>query len=150
MRLPRPDLVLGTYLARWRLFPMPSWIDTHIGNVYLHRFDSSDDRVLHDHPYWNLSIILKGAYYEIGPDRVRQLREPGTIVLRSPEQLHHLQIARGPVWTLFFHGPRVRTWGFLSPSRGWTPHTDYDVQRDDPEHVTTGKHDDHAIPIRRP
>ena len=47
-----PDFVVGAYqLERWWLIPRNRFL-----NVYLHRFDHSDeDRALHDHMYLNLS-----------------------------------------------------------------------------------------------
>ena len=68
MRLFRrpPDQVIGTperpYLKRWHVIPRNRWF-----NVYLHKFEGSDDdRALHDHPWiFNCSILLKGSYIEI-------------------------------------------------------------------------------------
>ena len=49
-----PDEVIGTnYLERWHLIPRNRFF-----NVYLHKFSGPDScRELHDHPWWNLSII---------------------------------------------------------------------------------------------
>ena len=59
-----PDQVIGgrqrPYLLRWFLIPQNRFL-----NVYLHRFlRSDDDRALHDHPWWNVSLLLEGAYTE--------------------------------------------------------------------------------------
>ncbi len=66
-----PDFVVQApngevYLNRWHLIPKNRWF-----NIYLHHFlRSDDDRALHDHPWWNASILLTGEYTEItpGPD----------------------------------------------------------------------------------
>lgn len=56
-----PDFVIGRtgdpYMERWWLIPRNRFF-----NIYLHRFwRSDDDRALHDHPWVNLSILLKGS-----------------------------------------------------------------------------------------
>lgn len=59
-----PDFVIGgaerPYLLRWWLIPR-----NPVFNVYLHQFmRSDDDRALHDHPWANCSVLLRGAYTE--------------------------------------------------------------------------------------
>lgn len=62
----KPDLTIltrdgGPYLERWWLIPRNKYF-----NVYLHKIsDSDDDLALHDHPWFNCSIILKGSYDEL-------------------------------------------------------------------------------------
>lgn len=129
----RPDFVIGgmwnPYLLRWFVIPR-----NKVFNVYLHCIlRSDDDRALHDHPWWNLSIILRGSYREITPDfslaptpyvRVSDLPtcerilRAGSMKLRAPKTSHRLEVVDGPVWTLFITGPRLRAWGFHCP-QGW-------------------------------
>lgn len=120
----QPDFVIGDhsnpYLRRWWIIPRNRWC-----NVYLHQIlRSDDDRALHDHPWWNVSILLRGAYREVIPHPVyprtttHKRRSAGSIVLRRATALHRLEVARGPVWSLFITGPRVREWGFACP-QGW-------------------------------
>lgn len=53
----------GDYLRRWYVIPRNRWF-----NIYLHNMVQDDDpRALHDHPWWNVSIVLKGGYYEVVP-----------------------------------------------------------------------------------
>ena len=118
-----PDFIVGTpddpYLRRWWIIPRNRWL-----NVYLHHFLHSDeDRALHDHPYWNLSVILRGEYVEHTPSRVTR-RRAGQIAIRRPEAAHRIELDRGPCWTLFFTGPRVREWGFHCP-QGWRRWQDF-------------------------
>lgn len=119
-----PDFIIGRsdgpYLRRWWVIPRNRWF-----NVYLHNIiRSDDDRALHDHPWWNVSIILRGGYIEVLPTRgatvTTKWRAPGCLVLRGPLSPHRLVISpfSEPVWTLFITGPRLRDWGFWCPN-GW-------------------------------
>jgi hypothetical protein len=125
-----PDFVIGgddPYLRRWWLIPR-----NPVFNIYLHQFlRSDDDRALHDHPWVNLSIILRGGYFEVRPrDRSegakkdpalheRLWRGPGSIVLRRAKAAHRAELPAGKdAWTLFITGPRLRSWGFWCP-HGW-------------------------------
>ena len=68
----RADLYIGgvdhPYLLRWHLLRK----DKYPINLYLHRMlRDDDDRALHDHPWWFVSIILAGGYVEVMP------RQPG-------------------------------------------------------------------------
>lgn len=61
----KPDVVIGAtqYMDRWYIIPR-----NRLFNVYLHRLRHDDDpRALHDHPWWNVSIVLKGGYWEYMP-----------------------------------------------------------------------------------
>lgn len=117
------DFVIGgsdnPYLFRWWLIPR-----NVVFNVYLHRIvRSDDDRALHDHPWWNLSIILKGAYIEhtiaAGGINRRAVRSAGAIKFRLGKAAHRLELVGVECWTLFITGPRFRAWGFHRPDAGW-------------------------------
>ena len=118
-----PDFVIGgseqPYLLRWWLIPR-----NRVFNAYLHEFRrSDDDRALHDHPWWNCSILLKGSYYEHLPGGRVELRCAGDIVFRKAQAAHRIELIEGPngtvrCWTLFLTGPTIRQWGFLCP-QGW-------------------------------
>jgi hypothetical protein len=131
-----PDEIIGPretpYMLRWWIVRKPPYC-----NVYLHKFMRSDDeRALHDHPWTNASILLKGSYIEhlkTGP----VVRCPGAIYFRRAHKAHRVQLfpyvdvgthivsnTEMPVWTLFLTGPKVREWGFLCP-RGWTHWKEY-------------------------
>jgi hypothetical protein len=137
LTIPRaPDFIVGDepvpYLRRWWIIPRNRRF-----NIYLHNFKrSDDDRALHDHPYLNVSVILRGAYLEHLPgDRVKLRKAwrpwaPWRLVFRLPTAAHRVELLRypqvhpqhvpgeRPVWTLFITGHRVREWGFHCP-RGW-------------------------------
>ena len=72
----RPHKVIGgpdPYLLRWHVIPR-----NRLLNVYVHKFlRSDDDRALHDHPWWFVSLILRGRYDEVaGPPRRGPPRAP--------------------------------------------------------------------------
>lgn len=113
----KPDFVIGgperPYLLRWWLIPHNRFF-----NVYLHHFlRSDDDRAMHDHPWWNLSVLLTGQYREHMPGKTKQ-RHRLNVVLRRATAIHRIELTHGPVWTLFITGPKIREWGFHCPN-GW-------------------------------
>lgn len=119
-----PDLTLvrgdgKTYMRRWWVLPRSErrW------NVYLHNIlNDDDDRAMHDHPGWNLSIVLRGGYWEITPEHTRGIyRGPGSVVFRRAEALHRLETNSSgrPTWTLWISGRKVHKWGFMCPGGRW-------------------------------
>lgn len=140
-----PDEVIGgelrPYMLRWHIARKSRipFLSKLLENVYLHRVvRSDDDRALHDHPWWNVSIVLWGGYYEYVPiipetyardSRMfpehmlveRIWRGVGSIVFRRATQPHRLEIPAHPVhqtWTIFITGRKSREWGFYC-QRGW-------------------------------
>lgn len=123
------------YIARKSRLPFVSKL---LENVYLHNvLRSDDDRALHDHPWWNVSVVLWGGYYEWMPvnpqgyvdgyDRRvhRKWRGIGSIVFRKANAAHRLELpryAQKPTWTLFITGKKSREWGFYC-LKGWKHHT---------------------------
>jgi len=91
-------------------------------SVYLHRFwDSDPGNDLHDHPWYNISIVLKGEYIEHLQDGSSIRRKAGDICFRTARTAHRIEIEpgwEGKVWTLFLTGKRYRQWGFYTPN-GW-------------------------------
>lgn len=113
------DFIIGKedspYLLRWWIIPRNRWF-----NIYLHKIvRSDDDRALHDHPWWNCSIILKGGYQEVMPSKIRW-RAPGSITFRPAKAAHRLILHGHCCWSLFITGPKFREWGFHCPN-GWRP-----------------------------
>lgn len=129
LTIPRaPDFVIGEpgdlYLRRWWVIPRNKRF-----NVYLHHFlRSDDDRALHDHPWWNVSILLTGRYLEVMPGLSR-VRYPFRPVCRGATAAHRVVLLHGPVWTLFITGPKVREWGFHCP-QGWRHWTKFATIRE--------------------
>lgn len=125
----QPDFVIGgeenPYLRRWWIIPRNRFF-----NIYLHQFLRDDnDRALHDHPWVNVSILLKGSYVEhtipAGGVNVATIYTAGNIKVRLPSAAHRVALIRGrPCWSLFVTGPRVREWGFHC-SAGWRHWKDF-------------------------
>ena len=151
-----PDFVVGAdnpdgaYLNRWFLSPWrrlqttlrhkaeatPTRINRVVAhaagwlpNLYLHQFlRDDDDRALHDHPSWAVSLMLRGQYIEhtiaAGGIHQRQVISAGTLRFLPTRHTHRIELADrrradGTTWTLFLFGPTVRDWGFHCPERGW-------------------------------
>lgn len=125
-----PDFIIGDpkdpYIYRWYGIPR-----TPFFNIYVHKIiRSDDDRAMHDHPWFNVSIILSGEYCEVTgryPQEKSRYYKLGDIRFRSPWFAHRLELAPffwkdscppEPVYTLFITGPRLRVWGFHCP-QGW-------------------------------
>jgi hypothetical protein len=123
----RPDEeICGSYLHRYYLIPKNQLL-----NVYLHRFQEPDPGGdLHDHPWWSLTIVLKGHYFETSSDggEVRHRKIGGLtrfLKLRRPTTRHTITaVSPGGCWTLFVTGPKVRAWGFHTPE-GWVHNQSY-------------------------
>lgn len=128
-RLPRkPDFIIGPhdapYLRRWWVIPRNRFF-----NVYLHNIlQNDDDRALHDHPWVNCSILLKGRYREITP-KGAFIRRRFWPYFRRAVASHRLEIIDGGVWSLFITGPVIREWGFHCPN-GWRPWREFVDARD--------------------
>lgn len=104
------------YLERYYLFGAFGW------HAYLHHFvDSDPDRGLHDHPWSRaVSLVLYGGYHEQRPTdgdfervSVRKVR-PFRLNYLLGKDFHRVVLQKSQrAWTAFFHGPRVKGWGFM-------------------------------------
>lgn len=128
-----PNFIIGgrekPYLKRWWIVPRNRFF-----NIYLHHFlRSDDDRALHDHPWWNVSLLLDGAYVEhtIAAGGVKHAIRyaEGDLKFRSAKAAHRVEITEGPSWSLFITGPTIRDWGFHCPA-GWRRWQDFVSSRD--------------------
>jgi len=130
---PPHQTIRDRYLSRWFLVVQKDRQDPCIppgtprsrrGQVYLHWFSGSDDaRALHDHPWWNVSVVLSGEYREVLVDRV-VIRRAGDVVFRRATTAHRIVVENGPVCTLFITGRRSREWGFRTQT-GFIPWKEY-------------------------
>jgi hypothetical protein len=125
----RPDLTIGPLdnpqTLRWHLLRIRGW------QLALHKWlRSDDDRALHDHSSFNVSLILNGGYYELFSWGVAW-RRPWRLYFRRAETPHRVMLPRnsGPVWSLWLRGPPFRNWGFHCP-KGWRPWQEYVAERD--------------------
>lgn len=121
------DFIIGgaenPYMLRWFIIARNRFF-----NVYHHVIKrSDDDRALHDHPWWSLSIVLDGSMLEVlsGDRSLTRMLRQGDIVLRRASSAHRLEIRDGGFCkTLFITGPRIREWGFHCP-KGWKHWKDF-------------------------
>lgn len=128
------------YLDRWFIIPHNRYF-----NIYLHHFLHSDeDAALHDHPWFNVSVLFHGGYTEHVPkcangsypgkvDMHKQIRrKKGDVVFRLGASPHRIELDKDkygnevPVWTLFITGPKYREWGFYCKD-GWTHWRNFDT-----------------------
>lgn len=106
-----------------------AWLIQRLGiAIRIHHIKKSDDdRAFHDHPWWYVTLILRGGYYEVQPRYKQGLycganhtwRRPGTALFRRATSWHRLEVrpkGRG-AWTLFITGPKTNSWGFLAEPR---------------------------------
>lgn len=124
----KPHFIIGNQQClRWFIIPR-----NPVLNIYLHKFQKDDeDRALHDHPWWFISIMLKGSYREItgrlSPNFVD--RSAPSLCFRPATHQHRvvLPVINGkkkPCWTILITGSVQRTWGFWCP-RGFVKWSDF-------------------------
>jgi len=114
LKIRKADEVIGeSYLRRWHLRRMQgSW------NLYLHRYDGSDDdRALHDHPWKSVSILLWGNLLEETASGKKRIL-PFLPKYRSAEYAHTIHLKSKCAYTLFLTFRKEREWGFHCP-KGW-------------------------------
>ncbi|OLP56947.1 hypothetical protein BJF92_12100 [Rhizobium rhizosphaerae] len=134
-----PDFIIGgwdrPYMLRWFVIPRNRFF-----NIYHHHIRrSDDDRALHDHPWWSLSLVLEGEMVEVlsADGLTRRALSAGDIVLRNADSAHRLELPEGGACkTLFLTGPKIRDWGFHCP-KGWKHWRDF-VAADDAGSVGPG------------
>jgi hypothetical protein len=125
-----PYFHLTGYMERWWLFGSRRTNDAALDRPWPitarihHILRSDNDRHLHDHPWWNISIVLRGGYWEWTPKnprdpagpQVKTWRGPGSIVFRRASAVHRLELPAGTsTWSLFVMGPKSQAWGFYTP-----------------------------------
>ena len=105
--------------------------DVENHGLFLHRFVASDDAgELHNHPWeWSRSFILSGSYREIRAhgsadrsakptrytlvEREERILSAGDVNFLGWFDFHRVELLTPEVWTIFVHGPRIQTWGFV-------------------------------------
>lgn len=111
MNVIRPSKIIGPvdnpYMFRWNIIKVGK-----LPRIYVHRFmRSDDDRALHDHPWWFISILLRGSYIEHTTQGVIYRRAP-SIAYRNITHRHRIELTDSKPITLFITGPVTRMWGF--------------------------------------
>ena len=92
---------LPGYLHRWRLLGAGRFM------LRLHRILSPDGTpFLHTHPFWYVSVVLRGGYTErfLRSDGTLAERRhgPGAVIVRRPDTAHRIDSVRPGCTTLFF------------------------------------------------
>lgn len=110
----------GDYMRRWWLIPY-----NRLGiSARVHEILQSDDaRHYHDHPWWYITLVLRGGYWENTPiydksglyvGKNRKWVGPGRILFRRAKSWHYLDLDKGAsAYTLFICGRKSQKWGFL-------------------------------------
>jgi hypothetical protein len=144
-----PYFDLEGYMERdWLVTP-----DSGFGIRIHHILRSDADRVLHDHPWPNTSVVLRGGYWEIMPEFEDQTpdkdpiffsrvwRKEGDVIKRKATTRHRIEIPDGETAvSMFIMGPYEQQWGFYTPTgkvywreylNDWTTETYTDKTKDD-------------------
>src|SRR5688572_29522991 len=101
-RLGRPEC---PYMRRWV-------ISLWLFSIRIHHWSSGDDpRAFHDHPWWFLTLVLKGGYIDVSPAGEDRLTV-GSIRFRPARHRHTVDVNDGGCWTLMLTGPEWHRWGF--------------------------------------
>lgn len=126
----------SVYLTRYRFPLLAGWA------ILLHIMRRPDeDRCLHDHPWWFISLVLWGGYWETVETprsdmpsgrnvrnveavttawRHDRFNRPGALLYRPALHTHRVAaLPRGKAVTLVLRGPAQRTWGFRRADGGW-------------------------------
>lgn len=113
------------YLTRYFVEDYPDG-----SGIFLHRIHRSDaDREMHDHP-WNFrSFIVEGGYVEHTADGQRHTYTPGMWNETKADKVHRLELLARPTWTIVFHGPKIRDWGFVGEDGKWVHNETYLAQK---------------------
>lgn len=108
-----PYTHLPGYLHRWCL--------VKLGRFMLRKHDiltPDETPFLHSHPFWYVSIVLRGGYRERVLDRYAGLktvqRRKWSIVFRRPGTMHRIDWVWGDCQTLFF------TWAKGGKGQNWS------------------------------
>jgi hypothetical protein len=88
----------------------------------LHKFyPNTSDRDTHDHPWWFVTIVLRGGYKDVALDGTVDNMRPGSIRFR-PAHHAHKTFAGPKGCTTFVFGPdSFREWGFFPDGGPWMP-----------------------------
>ena len=124
-QLGRPEC---PYMRRWALLLGLFSLRVH------HFYRSDDDRAFHDHPWWFVTLVIKGGYTDVsycpvckgygGSDQATHCLvcsdtgtkldhlTAGSVRYRPALHQHTVRTDPGGVWTVILTGPNRRVWGF--------------------------------------
>ena len=89
------------------------WVFIFFGySIRIHHFIfSDDDRALHDHGWWFITMVISGSYVDVSTDGEDRL-ERGSIRFRKAKHRHYVKVPKSGCWTILFTGRPSRNWGF--------------------------------------
>lgn len=92
------------YARRWVL-------NLKVCSFRVHHWMKSDDpRYLHDHPWWFLTFVVRGGYYD---HSTRKVDRVGRFRVRFRPAHHSHYVDPDPdTWTVLVTGPERHKWGF--------------------------------------
>jgi hypothetical protein len=88
-------------------------VKTRWFSLYLHQLDAPSWHPVgcHDHPWWFITVLLKGGYLEESGGKATR-RYPGQILYRPAKHLHDVTTPYGRSWSLILTGRKTHDWGF--------------------------------------
>lgn len=98
---------IGEVFYRYTLVKTP-WF-----SLYLHQLDAPNWHPVgcHDHPWWFITLLLKGGYLEYNGKKVWH-QKPGQVMYRPANWSHDITTPYGRSWSLVLTGKKQRAWGF--------------------------------------
>ena len=127
----RPQLTWGQYLGEEECPYARRWVlDLIFCSLRVHHWYRSDDkRAPHSHPWWFITLVLKGSYEDWSyPETTRRglprldrkfvdrLRV-GSIRKRPADHIHSVSVDPGGCWTVLLTGSPSGPWGFWVKSK---------------------------------
>ena len=107
------------YLYRWTLVLFGYTIRLH------HWIKSDDRRFFHDHSCDITSIIIKGYYYNVMPDKDGNIDRYKVNAWKfrhmKATDKHYLEIPEDGAWTIILCGKPYKKWGFYVNGHMWRP-----------------------------
>jgi hypothetical protein len=97
-------------------------IQSEIENIYLHEFIRSDKDDPHNHPWPNVTVLIRGWYSERiftddGIEKGEVNRHPGDIVIRKASDVHAITYTSDNCLSLFITGRKETEWGFWQDNK---------------------------------
>ena len=108
------------FMKRWAIY-------FNFFSIRLHHWlDSDVDRNLHDHPWWFVTLVLRGEYTELLQNGSSKLMKRGRFGFRKATHRHRVTISDS-CWSVVVTGPIKRKWGFWDKNNKFTeaPNQDY-------------------------
>ena len=89
------------------------WVIIFFGySIRVHHFLRSDDkRFFHSHPWWFITLILKGSYTDVSPlgkDNLTRFK----LRYRKADHQHYVDVPKSGCWTILITGKPMSKWGF--------------------------------------